>query len=187
MPKIKLNMGRKTTTKKRKTGMHIPKKAMINVPRGHPDDGDPYWYVPEPEPVVELPTKYEDPGPMGQVDRSGMFAYVHLILGPDDPEPKTRKERYETEGYETEGWKDMSKTPVSEWERRIMELLSDKQPRTFHLIMMKLTNYMHRADVAFCENPDIALWSLVKDEKLYHTMEVPVHFYLPGHPPKDLK
>lgn len=107
------------------------------------------------------------------VDRSGIAKYIHLIMSSEDPEQLGRHER----GRKSLNWlTDFHPGTYDKWRAAILKLLSDGQPRTFNRIVLELTGRLHAGEVAFGKAPDDALWDLVKEGEVSHTMEVPILF-----------
>ena len=107
------------------------------------------------------------------VDRSGLAAYTHLIWGPDDPERSPRKDR---KGQETAWRQRLDPSTQPRWRAAILELLADGEPRTFNRLMVELADM--EASLAFGMAPDVALWELVAEGRLEHTLEAPIFFRL---------
>ena len=107
------------------------------------------------------------------VDRSGMAAYVHLIRGEDDPE---RSERPVGGRLDRSPHRTLAEVPVEDCAKQILALLSDGVPRTFNAIGVELLD--HTADTLFGSPYDAALWRLVGDGQLEHTLAAPVLFRL---------
>jgi len=102
--------------------------------------------------------------------KSGLEIYTHVIRAEDDPEEKPRGK----DGRTTTSWKELKKIPVWKWTSLIASHLADEVPRTFNRICVELTGYT--ADVCFQENPDTALWQLVEEEVIEHSLEAPILF-----------
>jgi hypothetical protein len=105
------------------------------------------------------------------VDRSGIAAYVHLIRGPRDPE---RSERPEGGRLDRAPHLTLAEIPVATCVDQILALLGDGKPRTFNAIGVELLD--HTADTLFGSPYDDALWLLVADGRLEHTLDAPIHF-----------
>ena len=106
-------------------------------------------------------------------DRSGLARYTHLIHSAEDFPMQSRRER--TCG--PLGWRsDFDKSTKPKWKKAIWDLLADRVPRTFNHIMLELTHGTHLADVAFKRAPDFALWELVAERKISHTLVAPILF-----------
>lgn len=110
------------------------------------------------------------------VDRSGTGAFVHLIRSDDDakrsPCPKGgRKDRAPHETMRRKG-----PAAITEWREAIRAKLADGVPRTFNALCVEIGDIT--ADVAYCEAPDLALWELVCDGALQHTIKAPILFRL---------
>jgi hypothetical protein len=106
-------------------------------------------------------------------DRRKQARYTHLIRSADDGEQETRSKR--TCG--ALAWKlDFHPGTHDKWKALILELLADRTPRTFNRIVLELTGYVHTADTAFEKSPDHALWELVEERKISHTLQAPILF-----------
>lgn len=110
------------------------------------------------------------------VDHSGTMAFTHLVRSPDDakrtPRPKGgRKDRSPHLTMRSKG-----PAAIVEWREAIRARFVDGKPRTFNSLCVEIGDIT--ADVAFCEAPDLALWELVCDGELEHTVEVPILFRL---------
>lgn len=108
----------------------------------------------------------------GAIDREGPARYIHLIRSYRDPERTSREQR---KGQVT-AWRTLMKRPVPELKAEILELLKDGKPRTFNAIGVELWD--KTADILFENAPDFALWQLVDEGKLEHTLEAPIYFRL---------
>jgi hypothetical protein len=107
------------------------------------------------------------------VDRSGMAAYVHLIRAVDDPERSPRP----VGGYaDRSPHLTLAKTCAAEWRVAILRHLSDGKARTFNCLGVELLD--KTADVLFGSPVDKALWSLVADGLVEHTLVAPIRFRL---------
>jgi hypothetical protein len=106
------------------------------------------------------------------LDRSGTFAYVHLIRAADDPERRPRYKGQDAAPHLTL----RRTTTVASWRRRLLLHLADGVPRTFNRCMVELAGLT--ADVGFDENPDHALWALVDAELVACTLVAPIRFRL---------
>ena len=107
------------------------------------------------------------------VDRSGMAAYVHLIRAEGDPE---RSERPVGGRLDRSPHRTLAEVPVEDCAQQILGLLVDGVPRTFNAIGVELLD--HTADTLFGSPYDVALWRLVGDGQLEHTLAAPVVFRL---------
>jgi hypothetical protein len=116
------------------------------------------------------------------VDRSGMAAYVHLIRAEGDPE---RSERPIGGRLDRSPHRTLAEVPVEDSAQQILGLLADGVPRTFNAIGVELLD--HTADTLFGSPYDAALWRLVGDGQLEHTLAAPVFFRLAvgDAPPSD--
>jgi hypothetical protein len=109
------------------------------------------------------------------VDRSGSAAYLHLVRGRDDPERSPRP----AGGYvDRSPHLKLRKTDAADWRAQIVAQLTDGVPRTFNRIGVELLD--KTADVLFGSPVEDALWSLVADGLLEHTLKAPVLFRLRG-------
>ena len=114
------------------------------------------------------------------VDRSGLAAYVHLVRAPDDPKRPPRPTAAERDAGRDQNreWRAIAKLPVPELAERIAADLADGEPRTFNRIAVEM--FGKTADVLFDKAPDHALWTLVADGRVEHTVEAPIRFRLRG-------
>lgn len=116
------------------------------------------------------------------VSRQGMDSFLHVIRAPGDPERGKRARSLGGEGNNLEHlprhWSQVRKIPVASAREHILGLLADGKARTFNAIGVEL--YDKTADVLFGFSVDDALWSLVADELLEHTLDVPIRFRLRG-------
>jgi hypothetical protein len=103
----------------------------------------------------------------GHFDRNGIHRFIHLIRGPLDPVATRAK------GGPL-GWREILKLNFLELRDPILELLADGRARTFNEITVTLWD--RTGDVAFDNPPDRALWSLIDDEQVEHTIEAPIYF-----------
>lgn len=115
----------------------------------------------------------------GEISREGLAGYVHIVRAPDDPERMSRSERQKLHGKEkaSQKWKaDLKPSSKGAWGEKITGLLSDGQGRTFNRICLELSELEYTADVAMGKAPDHALWDLVGEGKVEHTLVSPVLF-----------
>ena len=111
------------------------------------------------------------------VDRSGLAAYRHLIRSPEDPERgDIRKLPAELRDRKALWQRTLNKSTVESWMEPILVLLSDGLARTFNRIGVELLD--KTADVLFESPPEAALWRLVTEKRVEHTMAAPVFFRL---------
>lgn len=111
----------------------------------------------------------------GPVDRSGMFVYLHIVRGSDDPARRQRATERADAGGDSQVWRKLfRKATTEQWRKAICDHLADGVPRTFNRIMVELADMT--ADVAFDKAPDRALWELVEAGTLEHTLEAPIYF-----------
>lgn len=68
----------------------------------------------------------------------------------------------------------MASSTRPRWRERIQKHLADGEPRTFNRICVELGDVT--ADVAFEKAPDHALWELVAQGAVEHTMTAPILF-----------
>lgn len=110
------------------------------------------------------------------VDRSGTGAFVHLIRSNNDAERTPRPKG----GYKDKAphltMRRKGPAAITEWREAICAKLADGKPRTFNSLCVEIGDLT--ADVAFGEAPDLALWDLVCDGELEHTIEAPILFRL---------
>jgi hypothetical protein len=118
--------------------------------------------TPSPEPVFVLGVR---------VDRSGAAQYTHLIRGAVDPErsPRPVGGREDRSPHLT-----LSTIEVTVCREQILTLLSDGCARTFNAIGVELLD--HTADTLLGSPYDVALWQLVDEDQLEHTLEAPILF-----------
>jgi hypothetical protein len=107
------------------------------------------------------------------VDRSGINRYIHIVRGPDDP---TRSPRPKGGLKDRAPHRTFKKMPVDKAKELLLSLLSDGRPRTFNAMTIELFDL--GADTLMGSPVDRALWKLVADERLEHTMTRPVLFRL---------
>jgi hypothetical protein len=117
------------------------------------------------------------------IDRSGTARYLHLVRAKDDPartDIRALPEHLRDRGAE---WRrHLKTTPVAVWKWAIWELLGDGTPRTFNRIGVELLD--KTADVLFELPPDEALWELVREGRVEHTLATPILFRrVAGAPP----
>jgi hypothetical protein len=106
------------------------------------------------------------------IDRRGAAAFLHLVHGRGDPAaPAVKGAR------DPLAWKrTMQKGDLAEWRKKILELLAKHGPSTYNALSVHATGLA--AEVTFQELPDKALWSLVSDGLVEHTLVAPVLFRL---------
>jgi hypothetical protein len=111
----------------------------------------------------------------GTVDRSGLAQFTHIIRAPGDPaRTDIRKLPRELRDLTAEWRKALKASSVADWKRAIWTLLSDGVPRTFNRIAVELAD--KTADLLIDLPPDRALWALVAEGRVEHTMEAPILF-----------
>jgi hypothetical protein len=106
----------------------------------------------------------------GEMDRSELAGYLHLVRAPDDPERVRPKGGHADRAPH----RTLAKLPYAECERRLLAGLADGTPRTFNRLCMEVFNLT--ADVVFTTQVNDALWRLVGRGEIEHTLEVPVLF-----------
>jgi hypothetical protein len=104
-------------------------------------------------------------------ERTERAPYVHLVRHPSDPErsPRPPGGVADKQPHQT-----LAKTSFRDWVHPIRTLLSDDLPRTFNRIAVELLD--KTADIVFQSPFDEALWWLVDQGELEHTLEAPVFF-----------
>jgi hypothetical protein len=102
---------------------------------------------------------------------AGAHVYVHLIRGVDDME---RRARYK--GQDKAPHLTAKKTSQETWERLLLAVLSDGEPRTFNAICLELTE--KTADVMFSTPLNDALWRLCELWQIECTMVSPIYWRL---------
>lgn len=109
-------------------------------------------------------------------DRSGLARYTHLIRAKGDPErsPRPRGGRKDKAPHLT--MRRAGPEAVRSWREAIAALLRDRTPRTFHRLCVEIGDI--EGSIGFEEAPDEALWSLVGEGILEHTLQAPILFRL---------
>lgn len=107
------------------------------------------------------------------MDRAGAARYVHLIRAPSDP-ARSPRPGFASGRDQNDEWRAIAKLPISRVKRAILHLLKDAVPRTFNRICVELWD--KTADVLFETAPDAALWELVSEGELEHTLRAPILF-----------
>lgn len=107
------------------------------------------------------------------VDRTGMAAFAALVRAQGDPERSPRPDKV--------GGRDdkrphltIKKTSLATWRERIVEHLTDGVARTMNRLSVEMID--QTADTVFRSPFEAALWGLVGDGLVEHTMEIPVLF-----------
>lgn len=110
----------------------------------------------------------------GRIDRSGMAKYVHLVRAPGDPSSTPNGER--ERDYTARWLRDLKVQDPFPWRGRIVGALTlaGERPLSFQAICVRLIN--RDADACHETPLEEALWSLVEDRILEHTMGSPVFF-----------
>lgn len=109
------------------------------------------------------------------VDRSGMAAYAHLVRAKGDPERGDIRTLPEHLRDRAAAWRrTLAKSTVDEWKDPILAVLADGEPRTFNRIGVEVLD--KTADVLFDMPPDHALWALVQERRIEHTLAAPILF-----------
>ena len=106
------------------------------------------------------------------MEREGLFARLHLIRDPNDPDNVSDRWR----ALNREPWKAIDQIPAVCWASRVERLLEDGERRTFNRIAMELAGTT--SDGAFGTTLDAALWGLVEDGTIVHTYAAPITFSL---------
>lgn len=109
----------------------------------------------------------------GHVDRSGLSRYTHLIRSSEDFDRTPREFR---KGKETAWRKDLHPGTIIQWRHDILRVLAGGSSKTFNQIVLEITGGQYTADNAFEKAPDMALWDLVEERKLSHTLQAPILF-----------
>ncbi len=113
----------------------------------------------------------------GPIARPDAHRYVHLIRANDDPERSTREARKSRGVDSNKRWRELLRpNSVDEWRHAIVAHLQDGVPRTFNQLCVELGDIT--ADIAFEKGPDRALWDLVEEGILEHTLRAPIRFRL---------
>ena len=125
----------------------------------------------DPTVAVDIPRVFVRGVP---VDRRGIARYVHLIRGPSDPErsPRPVGGRDDRAPHLT-----LATVTVADCRAQILALLGDGLARTFNAIGVELLD--HTADTLSGSPYDCALWQLVEDDELEHTLDAPIAFRIP--------
>ena len=119
-------------------------------------------------------------------DRTGMYAYVELIRGPDDPKRSPRVPVGDPRSDTMALWrKELLKSTVADWIPRVLFLLADGVPRTLNRIAVELLD--KTADVVAGTPLPETLWTLALRSELHFTTEAPILFrrILPARCPDD--
>ena len=105
------------------------------------------------------------------VDRRGIAQYAHLVRGPVDPErsPRPPGGREDRAPHRT-----LATATLEDCRAQILGLLGDGRPRTFNAIGVELLD--HTANTLFRSPYDRAVWQLVDEGTLEHTLDVPILF-----------
>lgn len=108
-------------------------------------------------------------------DRSGIARYLHLERAPGDPERGDIRKLPEHLRDRAAVWRrSMAKATVASFKEPMLALLADGVARTFHRIAVEL--FDKEANVLFEMPPDLALWELVAEERVEHTLARPILF-----------
>jgi hypothetical protein len=105
------------------------------------------------------------------IDRTGTARYIHIIRAPEDPErtPRPPGGRLDRAPHLT-----LDEIPVERCAEMILALFADGAPRTFNAISVEL--FDHTADMTLDSPLDRALWQLVAQTRLEHTLTAPIRF-----------
>jgi len=110
------------------------------------------------------------------VDQEGLAAFTHLIRAPDDPDRSPRPHGGRADKTPHQTLRRGGRETFMAWRSEIVATLGDGTPRTFHRLCVEIADL--GADIGFQETPDFALWSLVDQGILEHTLEAPILFRL---------
>lgn len=107
------------------------------------------------------------------VDRSGPAQYTVLVWAPEDPErsPRPKGGRKDKAPHRT-----AEATPVDVWREKLVALMADGTPRTFNRMCVELLD--QEASIHHGSPVQDALWALVEEGRLAHTMRIPIYFRL---------
>lgn len=108
------------------------------------------------------------------IDRRGPAAFTHLVHGRDDPKAAAHKGARDPLAWK----KTVQKGDLAEWRKGMLDLLAKHGPSTYNALSVHATGLT--ADITFQELPDKALWSLVSDGLVEHTLVTPILFRLVG-------
>jgi hypothetical protein len=105
------------------------------------------------------------------VDRAGIGRYIHVIRAADDPwrSPRPKGGRANRFPHRT-----LAEIPIDRCAEMIVALFADGKPRTFNAISVELLD--HTADMTLGSPLDRALWRLVAESRLEHTLTAPIRF-----------
>lgn len=107
------------------------------------------------------------------ISRQGAAAFAHLVHGRDDPKAALPGKG----ARDPLAWKKtVQKGDLAEWRKKILDLLATHGPSTYNALSVHATGLT--ADITFQELPDKALWSLVSDGLVEHTLVTPILFRL---------
>jgi len=110
-----------------------------------------------------------------EVLRGGLAKFTHVIRGPDDPERTDIRKLPEAERDRLALWRHgLKRRPFVELRAPILDHLRDGVARTFNRVGVEL--FDKTADLLLDLPPDAALWSLVGDGLVEHTLAAPVLF-----------
>ena len=106
-----------------------------------------------------------------------LAAFIVMIRSPDDPERMSRRARRKIFGDATDKWR-TDLRDVMRWRRILLAALAapDVGARTFNAIVVVACAYEYTADVAAGKAPEHALWWLVENSFVEHTLEAPILF-----------
>lgn len=105
------------------------------------------------------------------VERSGIARYIHIIRGANDPErsPRPLGGQPDRAPHRT-----LEEVPTEDCAAMIVRLLGDGTARTFNAIAVELLD--QTADLVLDSPLDRALWQLVAEGRLEHTLLAPILF-----------
>lgn len=103
----------------------------------------------------------------------GVESYLHLVRQAGDPERSPRPDCGVTD---RSPHRTLNRRPLAEIREVILGGLLDGMPRTFNRLGVEAFDLT--ADVLFTTKVNDALWELVAEGRLEHTLEVPILFRL---------
>lgn len=113
----------------------------------------------------------------GHLQRGYMSTFMHIVRSPLDPERLSRKKRQEMHENSVTKWcGDLKAGTKPQWKAKILEVLAGGELLTFNAIVLRASGMEYTADVAHGKAPDSALWELVGERKIEHTMATPILF-----------
>jgi len=113
----------------------------------------------------------------GRFDRAGLARYVHLVRAADDP-AETAARGHGRRGTSSRDPGGLARVPIGVWRQRVCDELGAGPPPTFNALAVALTG--RTADALLDSHLDRALWDLVDDRLIEHTLAAPIRFRLRG-------